>query len=38
MKNRGTLALPDGGEIQLPGATDAIDALEGIDEAKSATG
>ena len=33
LKAAGTLALPDGGEIQAR-ATDAIDAVEGIDEAK----
>ncbi len=33
IKARGTLALPDGGEIRCL-ATPAVDALEGIDEAK----
>ncbi len=33
IKARGTVALPDGGEIRCL-ATDAVDALEGIDEAK----
>ena len=33
LKERGTLALPDGSEIQAR-ATGAVDALEGIDEAK----